>query len=379
MAYILGTPGTNKADILKGGAEDDTLIGYGGDDSLWGLGGNDQINGGSGNDWLSGDDGDDTIYGGAGIDSLYGGEGDDVLYGNAGEDFLDGGDGNDRLEGGAEADTIRGGAGDDTVVGFTAGDDIDGGEGYDTLDLSGLGGAGTHGVYVDLATSGRIYDYGTSSSGDVAGVEKIIGTDRIDIVFQGATNDWFDGGAGNDHWSGGAGADYFWGGDGTDTALYTSATSGVRVALQSFNASGTGDAAGDVLLQVENLTGSSHADHLTGDSQNNVIRGGGGRDVIVARTGSDTLTGGGGADTFVFDKSYTVQHGRSSQTYVDRGNDVVTDYVDDVDLIELRGYRASEVSIVDSGADAIINAGWSVDIRVEGAAGLLDMGDLVLA
>ena len=361
MAQILGTPGTNKADYLKGGAEDDTLIGFGGNDTLWGL------------------NGDDRIIGGDGDDGLDGGDGDDTLYGNAGDDFLDGGAGDDRLYGGTGADTIRGGAGDDTIVGFTAGDDIDGGEGYDTLDLSGLTGAGTHGVYIDMAIPDRMYDHGTSSWGDVTGVEKIVGTDRIDIVFQGASDDWFDGGAGDDFWSGGAGADYFWGGDGTDTALYTSATSGVTVALQSFNSSGTGDAAGDVILQVENLTGSSHADHLTGDSQNNLIHGGGGRDVIVARTGSDTLTGGGGADTFVFDKSYTVQHGRSSQTYVDRGDDVVTDYVDDVDLIELRGYAAREVSIVDSGADAVINAGWSVDIRVEGAAGLLDMGDLVLA
>ena len=373
--------GTSAGETLKGGAEDDTLLGFGGNDTLWGEAGNDTLIGGTGNDLLYGDSsqaGNDILYGGDGHDRLWGMAGDDELHGDAGNDRLDGGDGDDELHGGSGNDWIRGGAGDDTIVGLSGEDDIDGGAGHDTLDVSGQAGDGSHGVYVNTQTSNIYYDYGTLTQGAIANVEEVVGTAYNDIYFAGASDDRFDGGAGDDYFTGGAGADYFWGGEGTDLASYWSAGSGVTVGLQSFNSSGTGDARNDVILQVENLTGSRYADRLTGDSQNNVIRGSGGADVIDPRTGSDTVHGGSGADTFVFAKSYSVTHGRTT-TYTDYGDDVVKDYVDGVDSFRLEGYAQSEVSIRTSGADAIIDAGWYVDIRVEGAAGELDMGDILFA
>ena len=355
--------GTAAADSHKGGAEDDLILGRGGNDTLFGSAGEDTIFGGSGNDLISGGADDDALYGDAGNDSLYGG---------AGADILDGGSGND---------TINGGDGDDMIIGLSGSDTIDGGAGSDRLDVSGLAGSGAQGVYFNATQpigTDNFYDYESGEWSDVRNVEELIGTDRNDVVFMGASDDWFDGGAGNDYFSGGEGADYFWGGTGTDTATYQNATSGVTVALQSFNGNGTGEAAGDVLLQVENLTGSAYADTLTGDSQNNVIRGGGGRDVINARTGSDTLYGNSGADTFIFEKSYSVTHG-STTTYTDYGDDVIKDYVHEVDEIQLKGYRSNDVTVVDQGDDAIINAGFYVDIRVEDAAGLLDIGDILFA
>ena len=55
------------------------------------------------------------------------------------------------------------------------------------------------------------------------------------------------------------------------------------VNLAAGTASG-GDAAGDILIEIENLTGSAHGDSLTGNSLSNVLTGG---------DGADTLIGGG--------------------------------------------------------------------------------------
>ncbi len=53
--------GTESADTLKGGADNNLLRGYGGNDSLYGHGGNDILNGGAGDDYLEGGSGND-IY-----------------------------------------------------------------------------------------------------------------------------------------------------------------------------------------------------------------------------------------------------------------------------------------------------------------------------
>ena len=48
-----------------------------------------------------------------------------------------------------------------------------------------------------------------------------------------------------------------------------------------------GDAQGDHLARIENLTGSQFADVLTGNSGNNVFQGEGGADVIYGGGGND--------------------------------------------------------------------------------------------
>jgi Ca2+-binding RTX toxin-like protein len=106
--------GGTGADLIQGGANNDTIKGYGGDDHLQGGAGNDQIEGGSGNDALLGQDGADT---------LLGGEGNDELQGDLGGDVLEGGDGDDTLFGQQDSDVLDGGAGNDVLVG-NAGDDI---------------------------------------------------------------------------------------------------------------------------------------------------------------------------------------------------------------------------------------------------------------
>lgn len=90
---------------------------------------------------------------------------------------------------------------------------------------------------------------------------------------------------------GGAGADTLTGGAGIDTASYASSSASVTVSLVAGAINTGGDAAGDVLSKIENLTGSAFNDVLIGNTGVNVLTGG---------AGNDTLTGGAGADTFSF-------------------------------------------------------------------------------
>src|SRR3546814_15995539 len=83
------------------------------------------------------------------------------------------------------------------------------------------------------------------------------------------------------------------GGSGTDTASYAGSANGVTVDLTTGTGLG-GDAQGDTLSGIENLTGSNYDDTLTGDGGNNSLTGGTGNDTLNGEGGNDTLTGGGG-------------------------------------------------------------------------------------
>src|SRR6185437_10604096 len=78
---------------------------------------------------------------------------------------------------------------------------------------------------------------------------------------------------------GGAGADTLDGGGGVDTASYASSGSGVAVSLALGTGIG-GDAEGDHLSNIENLTGSNFNDTLEGTAGNNVLAGAAGNDTV---------------------------------------------------------------------------------------------------
>ncbi len=82
---------------------------------------------------LNGTERDDILLGGATNDTLYGGKGNDVLIGGSGQDTLYGGNGNDRLEGGVDNDTLYGDAGNDILIGGVGNDILNGGLGADTF------------------------------------------------------------------------------------------------------------------------------------------------------------------------------------------------------------------------------------------------------
>ena len=223
-------------------------------------------------DTLTGDDGVNSIQGGAGADTINGGGGNDTLNGAAGGDTINGGEGNDQVFAGDGDDTINGDAGNDNLKGFADNDTINGGTGDDRLE----------------------------------------------------------GGDGNDTLTGGEGADRLFGGAGIDTALYTGSSAAVTVNLATRMGSG-GDAQGDVLGGVENVTGSAHDDTLIGNGAANRLDG---------AAGADTLTGGGGSDVFVFSAF---------------AGDRITDFADGSDMIEISGGVFSDLTIAASGDDTTVS------------------------
>jgi Ca2+-binding RTX toxin-like protein len=237
------------------------------------------------NDEINGYAGNDTIYGLSGADVLYGGDGDDYLYGGRGDDTLYGGNNNDRLEGGDGADDIYGGAGNDTVSYRSS----------------------RSGVVINLLT-------GEGSAGDalndnVFEVESILGSDFNDTITGGLTAGSFFGLKGddtligsnfNDIFVGGLGADTINGLGGTaDQAYYTSSLVNVTINLAT-NVNLGGEAQGDIITNVERISGSQFGDNITGTTGNQVFYGEGGDDVLNGGAGSDILYGGAGSDTFQF-------------------------------------------------------------------------------
>ena len=100
--------------------------------------------------------------------------------------------------------------------------------------------------------------------------------------------------------AGGAGADALDGGTGNDTASYAGSSAGVNIQLQYGIVQG-GDADGDTLTGIENLTGSAHGDTLTGDPSPNILSGLGGDDYLKGLNADDTLLGGDGNDWLYVD------------------------------------------------------------------------------
>jgi len=278
----------------------------------------DTLSGGDGNDTLDGGRAADLLDGGAGIDAasyagasagvridlatglgaagdakgdalvsienLEGGRGNDTLWGNAGGNLLSGGlgqdlaygrDGADTLDGGTGADTLLGGTGNDLYVVDDIGDAIVENTGEGTDEVRTALSVYTLAANVELLTytgTGPFTATGNAQNNRLAGAG---GADSLSGL------------AGNDTLIGGAGADTLDGGTGTDTASYASATVGVVVNLTA-GAGTTGDASGDVLIAIENLTGSVFADALTGDGAANRLDGGAGADTLIGAAGNDS-------------------------------------------------------------------------------------------
>jgi len=251
---------------------------------------------------------------------VFGGQGDDTIVGGLGEDQLFGGQGDDALNGGANRDYLYGGDGSDL---------LEGGEGLDHL-------------------------YGGE------GVDRLVG---------------------------GAGADVLDGGAGSDTADYRNAPVdpsgyGVWVSLET----GRGQksyAQGDVLIGIENLTGSAFADRLIGNAEANRIIGGNGNDRINGKAGADKLyggegndvldggqdavqdrlEGGGGKDIFVFRSQVKFGGVAVASTF---GNDRIVDFQQGVDKAYIYGngigfgdlrFEAFTSGTGESGTRAYLNGG----------------------
>jgi hypothetical protein len=163
----------------------------------------------------------------------------------------------------SQAIALNTGAGDDTVILETA---------SSGLVVDGQGGNNTL-IGPDLAE-------GWSITGANAGGTGRVGFTNIQNLTGGSGADTFTFGDG----TGVTGV--INGGGGTNTLDYSFYRTGVTVNLPSRTATGT-----DVVLNIQNVTGSLANDSITGDFTSNVLSGNGGTDVLNG--------GSGGADTFI--------------------------------------------------------------------------------
>jgi Ca2+-binding RTX toxin-like protein len=221
-----------------------------------------------------------------------------VVYLGGGADVATGGAFSDYFAGEAGDDILNGGGGDDILVGGTGRDILQGGSGFDLASY-------------ELATIGQYVVFGDGGSwrGEAIGdqlfsIEGLIGSNFNDVLAVDNGDNYLSGLAGadqlfgldgNDVLVGGAGADVLFGGAGFDTASYENATAGVYVVFGD-GGGWNGDAAGDVLVSIEDLTGSRFNDVLAIDDATNVLDGLAGDDILLGLGGDDVIFGGAGSD-----------------------------------------------------------------------------------
>ncbi|NLS05290.1 calcium-binding protein [Rhizobium sp. P32RR-XVIII] len=298
LSGIENLTGSAGNDFLSGNRLDNQLVGNAGEDTLRGMDGNDLLvgdgmvdadmngvpdddnmdgvpdgvdedqagaddllDGGFGDDRLYGGGGNDTLIGGFGNDVLHGGYGDDMLSAGDGDDVLDGGEGNDDLIASLGNDTLRGGGGDDFLNASIGNDSLDGGDGNDDL-LAGAGDDILNGGAGDDTLNGGGGDGDPLNGGDI-----LNGGDGDDMLLAGSEPDQMDGGAGN------------------DTVSYAA---GGAVGINLGTGAVSGAAAGDTLVNIENIVASGQNDILVGDSSDNTFTGGAGADQIIGQSGFDT-------------------------------------------------------------------------------------------
>ncbi|NES24055.1 MAG: calcium-binding protein, partial [Symploca sp. SIO3E6] len=353
--------GNQGNDTLNGDRGNDRLQGDDGDDRLLGGEGDDTLRGNQGNDQLEGELGNDSLRGGTGLDTLDGGEGDDFLKGEAGNDWLQGGIGADTLKGGDDEDVLLGYIGNDLLYGGAGNDLIDGGVDIDTV--SYLYAPGSVIVNLDEDNSysrtntpnnlipefaiaaGTAHD-GYGSTDTLHFLENAIGSDFSDILIGDSQDNFLSGEAGKDYLVGGAGADTLQGGTGNDTVSYYNSTTGVVASLAT-GTGNAGDAAGDVLLWIENLEGSIYHDILEGNGNSNIL---------IGNQGNDTLTGGGNQDLFI------IQQGVGTKTITDFGglgkrNNPSPTVIAEIDTLKFTGagLTAQNLLLTQVGSDLMIN------------------------
>ncbi len=151
----------------------------------------------------------------------------------------------------------------------------------------------------DSALSGKVLANVSDPVGDplsvvTAGVT-LNGTPSADRLVGTPGDDTLDGKGGDDVLIGLAGADILSGGTGIDTVSYENSAARIKISLESGTAFG-GDAEGDVLTGIENVTGSAFDDLLVGDGDTNWLDGDAGNDTLDGALGDDTLRGGAGDD-----------------------------------------------------------------------------------
>jgi Ca2+-binding RTX toxin-like protein len=307
--------------------------------------------------------------------------GNDVLYGSNYSDTLYGGDGNDILlcfysVGGV--DMVIGGNGDDVYYLYEEGDviieDAGAGSGYDTYYTQASVTLGTNveqAVIYGVATavtgnSSNNNLFGNNSSfaltlDGAAGDDWLIGSSLNDTMLGGANNDVLQGLSGTNLMSGGTGDDQYFStaaadvitenfGEGRDT-LYVdyNVTALAANVEQLYSYGGVTIGNGNTLdntIYANNNTVSMSLDSGAGAD---LIFGSNFGDTIIGGAGNDILIGLGGADRF----AYT--------TAGNMGADIIIDFIDGIDLIDLSGASGYSfginMTVAAVGGDTLITFG----------------------
>jgi Ca2+-binding RTX toxin-like protein len=413
--------GGDGADTLNGGDGNDSLAGGAGDDVLLSGTGNSTLDGGPGADTLVGGGEDfasyadatagvtvylagngtntgdaagdqlidisgiigsayaDTIYGSPTNGStLEGGGGNDSLIGGPGGDEYDfsRGDGNDTISdaGGNDRIVMGPGIGLDNLTFAWSGANllitVDNNGGSILIDNANGAGAIETLAFDDGTSVGLSHVFiGTGATGDGgndlfvasgAGGNTLIGGAGNDTVVGGAGNDSLSGGAGDDWFEGGPGADTIDGGTGNNTASYDSSSAAVHVDLSGATANTGGDAAGDVLYNIENVVGSAYNDTLIGDANANMLSGGAGQNSLFGGGGNDTLIAGDYGDVLVSGTGNSVLNGGA-------GNDSITAGPGDNELL---GNAGNDTLVSSTGASDLYG-GDGNDLLIGGGADTL--------
>ncbi|MGK9165422.1 M10 family metallopeptidase C-terminal domain-containing protein [Inquilinus limosus] len=194
--------------------------------------------------------------------------------------------------------------------------------------------------------------------------DTISGSCVADFLIGFCGHDILNGHGGNDTLRGGAGADTLNGGDGSDVADYQDSAAAVCVNLLGHIAQG-GDAQGDVLNSIENLTGSAFDDYLAGDAAANTLIGGAGNDNLVGNGGADVLAGGAGTQDmadYIFSGAGVVI---SLAAGTASGGDAAGDTLSGIEW--LRGSNFND-SLTGNGSDNRLSGLAGTD-RLDGGAG----------
>ena len=257
---------------------------------------------------------------------------------------------NDSLTGNANANVLAGEAGADTINGLG---------GSDTASYAASG----SGVTVNISDTSA--ETGGHAQGDsLVGIENITGSSHNDVLTGDGNANVLKGSARNDILIGLAGADTLDGGDEWlpsigiflsdlsgydrgDTASYADSNAGVTVDISDANTETGGHAQGDKLIDIENITGSSHNDRLIGNSDRNILRGGAGADEIRGSGGLDSILGGAGDDKLEF-SSGGIWGGAGTDEFFFSGDHVNV-------AMEIFGYEAGEKIWVCVGTSGTVN------------------------
>ncbi|EBA12653.1 calcium-binding protein [Roseobacter sp. CCS2] len=285
--------------------------------------------------------------GDASANNLYGSISHDNIYGLGGDDTIEGRAGNDHLYGGDGDDTLKGGDGDDSLFGGDGDDVLEGGNGDD-------------------------------------------------LLF---------GGAGDDLLTGSGYADSFDGGEGVDTVDFSYSSEDNVIDLSSGRIDWPSTGGFELIVNVENIIGSSGANTIVGSADDNRLEGRGGVDAIFGGSGEDNLFGGSGDDVLSggSDRDHIwggagsdrIDSGSGNDTMrgdsgsndadvfvfrEEQGHDYITDFQDGLDMIEFEAvsFTYDDLMIFDGTTGAIVQWAGDMTVTIAGiAASQLTESDFV--